>query len=418
MERGVSSVGLGNPLLPRGHKLTADESYDFTNKRVGVIGSGSSAIQVIPNLQKLPGVNLSCFIRSKTWISPPFGQAVQDELGLDSVIFSEEQKTRFRDDPQYFQDFRTKIETRGNEVHALTIKGTEMQKNARLHFERTMKERLRKKPEHYEWLKPSFAPGCRRLTPGPGFLEALVEDNVDFVRDPILRIEPKGVVTADGKLHEIDVLACATGFHTAAPPPFPVTGRNGTPLSTHWADRASTYLSLATDAFPNLYIMLGPNAAIGTGSLTMMIESTGDFIVKCIRKQQKENIKSMAVKQQRVQDFTRHVDAYFKDTVFSDDCKSWYRKGDKVTGLWPGSTLHCIEVMRSPRWEDFEYEYLYLSADEAREENQLSWLGNGWSVNQLEGRDLAWYLTPRFQNVPSSPFPEEHEGYKIRAFSQ
>lgn len=381
---------------------------------MGVIGSGSSAIQIIPQLQKVSGTNLSCFIRSKTWISPPFGQAIQDQLGMESVIFSEGKKARFRDDPQYLEEFRTKVEASSNEVHALTVKGTEMQKSALKHFEQSMKERLAKKPEYFEWLKPDFSPGCRRLTPGPGFLEALVQDNVDFVRDHISKVEPRGIVTADGKLHELDVIVCATGFHTAAPPPFPITGVDGESLGEHWKDRAETYMSLATDEFPNFYIMLGPNAAIGTGSLTMMIESVGDYIVKCIRKQQKEHIKSMVAKRPRVADFSRHVDAYFKNTVFMDDCKSWYRKGDKVTGLWPGSALHCMEALRSPRWEDFEYEYL---SESDSEENQLAWLGNGWTLNQLENRDLAWYFQPGFLNKPNSPFPEEHEGYKARAFS-
>lgn len=329
---------------------------------------------------------------------------------MDGFTFSEEQKQKFRDDPQHFFDFRMKIEEGGNEIHALTIKGTDMQKGAQKHFEENMKKRLAKKPEIFDWIKPGFAPGCRRLTPGPGFLEALVEDNVNFVRDRIARIEPKGVVTEDGKLHEIDVLVCATGFHTGAPPPFPVTGLEGKTIENHWDERATSYLSLATDKFPNMFMMLGPNSAIGSGSLTMMIESVGDYVVKCIRKLQKENIRSMTVKPARVQDFIKYSDAYFRSTVFMDDCKSWYRKGDKVTGLWPGSTLHCIEALRSPRWEDFEYEY--------EEDNQMSWLGNGWSANQLEEHDLAFYLLPRFQEVPSAPLPEENPEYKIRAFSQ
>lgn len=395
--------------------LTYCRRYDFKNKRVGVIGSGSSAIQIIPNLQKVAGTHLSCFIRSKTWISPPFGQELQDEMGMKSIEFPEEMRKRFAEDPAYLQQFRMKIETGGNEIHALTIMGTEMQKGARANFEATMKERLAKRPEYYEWLKPDFAPVCRRLTPGPGFLEALCEDNVSFIRDRITSIEAKGVRTADGKLHGIDVLVCATGFHTAAPPPFPIIGLNGTDLGTHWASRAETYLSLATHDFPNMYIMLGPNAAIGSGSLTMMIENVGDYIVKCIRKTQKENIKSMAIKPRRVRDFTKVIDAYFKGTVFMDDCKSWYRKGDQVTGLWPGSTLHCIEALRSPRWEDYEYEY----ADEGNgdEANQMAWLGNGWSVNQVEERDYAWYLMPEFQSPPTAPLPEGHPLYTIRAWS-
>ncbi|PSK36081.1 hypothetical protein B9Z65_5896 [Elsinoe australis] len=397
------------------HSAAWNESYDFTNKRIGVIGSGSSAIQIIPNLRKLPGTQLSCFIRGRTWISPPFGQAIQDELGMKSFTFTEEQRERFRNDPKAFFEFRHKIEVDGNGIHALTIRGTEMQKGAQHHFEQSMKDRLSKRPDIYEQMKPTFAPGCRRLTPGPGFLEALQEDNVDFVRDDIVRIEEKGVVTKDGKLHEIDVLVCATGFHTSSAPPFPVKGLNATPLSTHWSSRAETYLSLATDSFPNMFIMLGPNAAIGSGSLTMMIESVGDYIIRCVRKLQKENIKSMVIKRPRVKDFIRYSDAYFKNTVFADECRSWYKTGDKVTGLWPGSTLHCIEVLRSPRWEDWEYEYV---KEEDGSVNQMAWLGNGWSWSQLqEGGDMAWYLLPEFQNVPRSPLPEKNELLKLKPFS-
>ncbi|KAF4551956.1 Flavin-binding monooxygenase-like protein 4 [Elsinoe fawcettii] len=394
------------------HSAAWNESYDFTNKRIGVIGSGSSAIQIIPNLRKVEGTQLSCFIRGRTWISPPFGQGIQDALGMTSFTFTEEQKAKFRDDPEHFFKFRHKIENETNGIHALTIRGTEMQKGAQETFEQSMKDRLSKRPDIFDKLKPSFAPGCRRLTPGPGFLEALQEDNVSFVRDDITRIEERGIVTKDGTLHEIDVLVCATGFHVSTAPPFPVTG-TASPLANHWSTRAETYLSLATDSFPNFFIMLGPNAAIGSGSLTMMIESVGDYIIKCVRKLQKENIKSMSVKRTRVKDFIKYSDAYFKNTVFADECRSWYKTGDKITGLWPGSTLHCIEALRSPRWEDYEYEY----KDEAQG-NEMAWLGNGWSWCQREeGADMAWYLLDAFREVPRDPLPEKNELYRHRPFS-
>jgi len=202
---------------------------------------------------------------------------------------------------------------------------------------------------------------------------------------------------------------------TAAAPPFKITGLDNKTLQDHWDKRAETYLSLATDNFPNMFIMLGPNAAIGSGSLTLMIESVGDYVIKCVRKLQKENIKSMTVKSARVRDFIRYTDAYFKGTVFTDECNSWYRKGDKITGLWPGSTLHCMDVMRSPRWEDFDYEY--LPEEDGGELNQLGFLGNGWSINQLEQRDLGFYVLPQFQSVPSAPLPEKNDLYRMRLFS-
>ena len=84
----------------------------------------------------------------------------------------------------------------------------------------------------------------------------------------------------------------------------------------------------------------------------MMIENVGDYIVKCVRKTQKENIRSIVIKKKAMDDFTDYADAYFANTVFTEECKSWYRRKDtgKFVGLWPGSTLHCIEASRSPRW--------------------------------------------------------------------
>lgn len=407
------------------HSAGWNEDYDFKDKKVGIIGLGSSAIQIIPKLQQVRGAQLSCFIRGRTWISPPLGQKSQDELGLESIYFNKDQIERFNADPEAWLKFRMKIEADANNVHSITLKGTEMQRGAQAMFEQGMKDRLAKKPHYMESLKPSFSPGCRRLTPGPGFLEALVEDNVEYVKDTIDRIEPRGVVTTDGKLHEIDALVCATGFYSSSAPPFPVAGLDGTKLTDHWQQRATNYLSLATDGFPNHFMMLGPNGAIGEGSLTMMIESTGDYICKAIRKLQKDNLKSMVVKRARVRDFLRYVDSYFRGTVFMDDCQSWYKKngqgqsGATVTGLWPGSTLHCIEALRSPRWEDYEYEY--LPEENGAEVNEMAWLGNGWGATQMRDpvrtEDLSFYLLPEFQDPPLEGEPEKKEALQIRPWS-
>jgi cation diffusion facilitator CzcD-associated flavoprotein CzcO len=370
------------------HSAAWNENYPFENKKIGIIGSGSSAIQIIPQLQKVSGSTLNCFIRSRTWISPPLGQGVQEKMGMgDNFIFDQQQIEKFSQDPEAWRDFRMMVEAEGNNIHAVTLKGTPMQKGAQKAFEGGMRERLKKKPEIFEALRPEFSPGCRRLTPGPGFLEALVQENVKFVKEGIERIDEKGVLMEDGTHHPLGVLVCATGFYASAAPPFRVVGLEGKTLQDHWSKRATNYMSLATDGFPNYFIMLGPNGAIGEGSLTMMIESTGDYILKAIRKMQKENIASMVIRPARVKDFLQYVDAYFKGTVFMDECRSWYRKdgqgnsGDKVTGLWPGSCLHCIEALRSPRWEDYEYEY--LPEQNGAEVNQMAWLGNGWAQNQL-----------------------------------
>lgn len=284
-----------------------------------------------------------------------------------------------------------------------------------------MQERLQKKPHILKSLLPSFSVGCRRLTPGPGYLEALEEDNVDFVDTPIVRAEGKKLVLGNGEEVELDVLVCATGFQTSAPPPFTVAGRAGQTMKQKFEPYPETYLSLATDGFPNYFMMLGPNAAIGTGALTTMMEKTGDYIVKCIRKLQKENIAAIEAKPARVKDFSRVIDNYFKKTVYLDDCSSWYKsqggKGDRITGLWPGSALHAMECLRSPRWED--YDYVYKGDTSQGECNRLGWLGNGWSIAQIDPAEgeLAHFLQPGLVDVPAEPYPEDTLTFKQRPFS-
>jgi len=332
-----------------------------------------------------------------------------------------EQKARLSKDSEYYLNFRTIIERDANSVHSLTLKNSSLQKIAREDFTALMQEKLAKKPHILKSLLPSFSVGCRRLTPGPGYLEALAEDNVDFIDTPISFAQGRSLVLGDGEEKELDILVCATGFQASAPPPFPVTGTNSQTMKEKFEPYAETYLSVATDGFPNYFMMLGPNAAIGTGTLTTMMEMTGDYIIKCIRKLQKENILSMEVKARRVKDFSEVIDRYFKKTVYLDQCSSWYRsnggKGDRITGLWPGSALHAMECLRSPRWEDFDY--VYEGEDGQGECNRLGWLGNGWSVAQIdrEGGEIAHFLQPGLVDIPAEPFPEDTLMFKQRPFS-
>lgn len=295
--------------------------------------------------------------------------------------------------------------------------GSDLSEEGREKFSKDMKSKLQKKPEIIDKVLPDFAPGCKRLTPGPGFLEALAEDNVDFISKNIRRIVPSGVELEDGTVVELDALVCATGFRAGRAPPFPVTGMNGTTIQDRFEPYPEAYMSVAVDGFPNYFLMMGPNSGVGSGSLTKIIESVGDYIIKCVRKLQKENIRTMHIKPSRVKDFNAYAESYFRGTVYLDDCKSWYRIDNRIFALWPGSTLHAIETFRSPRWEDYEYEYDNESEDPVSA-NRLSWLGNGWSCLQLEeGGDMSYYIEPEFVDFPSAPLPEETSRWKKLAFT-
>ncbi|KAI1076622.1 flavin-binding monooxygenase [Whalleya microplaca] len=409
------------------HSASWNEDYDFKNKRVGVIGNGSSAIQIVPSLQKIEGTQLSCFVRSKTWITNPFGDVVMKQLGLDpkQLAFSPEQRQEFVDNPEKFFKFRKTIELDGNTVHAVSLRGSEMQRSAIAAFQTAMRDRLAKKPEIADFLIPSFGIGCRRSTPGPGYLEALVEDNVDFITDPITGITADGATLKSGRSVALDALVCATGFNTSFAPPFAIDGRGGLALASRFAPHPEAYLSLAVDGFPNLFFMLGPNSAIGSGSLTIILEAEGDYVVKCIRKLQRDDYACMSVSPARVRDWAEYCRAYFANTVYTDPCHSWYKSGSgsdaRVTGLWPGSTMHALEALRAPRWEDYEWEG---RDDEGAGGNRMRWLGNGWSITHIKGEgdgeyqgDPAWYLESKFLNVPPEGRPEDDAEFKIRPFS-
>lgn len=296
-------------------------------------------------------------------------------------------------------------------------------------FKADMESKLSARPDLLAKIIPTFAPGCRRLTPGKGYLEALQQPNVTTIHSPISHITPTGIaitVTDISKGEQVqreshieaDVIVFATGFQACTSPPFPIVGRAGLTLASRWSSHPDSYLAVAVDGFPNYLMLFGPNTTIGFGSLNRILEAQVDYVVSVIRKLQKEDYASMEPKPERVKDFVQFVDAYFKDTVYLDKCKSWYRSaggtGDRIVALWPGSTQHAVETFRSPRWEDWVYES--LEDGEGKSGNGLRWLGNGWSLTQTEG-DPSWYLNPEEIEFPWEGKPEENPKYKSRPWS-
>lgn len=229
-----------------------------------------------------------------------------------------EKREALASDPEEYLKFRKVIEDGGNVIHEGTIHGSHMQKELIKTFTASMREKLAKKPELFDVIIPTFAPGCRRLTPGKGYLEALCQDNVQVTNETIAEITETGVRLVSGRDVQVDALACATGFRTSAPPNFEVVGSNGVTLAKRWSPHPESYLSVMVDGFPNYLMMFGPNSAIGFGSLTKILESECDYCVKILRKMQKEDYATIEPKPERVRDFQQYVGSYFTDTVYLD----------------------------------------------------------------------------------------------------
>ncbi|KAF8183602.1 FAD/NAD-P-binding domain-containing protein [Mycena galopus ATCC 62051] len=325
------------------------------DKTVGIIGNGSSGIQIAsalhPKIKRM--VN---YARGRTWICPALSTtSTLAGLGREpndtNLTYTAEEREMLKD-PQRFKEFRHASE---NEMNALS-----------------MRRDTANKPGLLEKILPPWSVFCRRLTPCAGYLEALSADNTTYETTPIKRVTPTGIELTDGRHDVLDVLVCATGFDVSYHYPFDVVGRGGVKLNDRWTPYAEAYLSLAVDGFPNMFLVYGPGSGLNTASILVLLENQVQYVVKAVQKMQRERLKTMEPKKEATQDWTEHM-----RTVYTDACNSWYKAPDgTVVGLWPGSALHAIRTLANPRWEDYEYE----SIDKTR--NRLYWLGAGDTENE------------------------------------
>ncbi|KAK3688884.1 flavin-binding monooxygenase [Podospora appendiculata] len=368
------------------HTGAYPQDLDLSGKRVAVIGAGSSAIQVVPTIQPIVK-SLVNFARSPTWIAPQFvGRLAPDGR---RTVYTEEQKEKFRNDPAYLKQYRREVDHELNSRFPNFYKGSPEQKASREIVEKSMRERLAKMdPVLREKLIPEFDVGCKRVTPGEGYLEALQEDNVEIVRTSIKEINAEGVVTSDGQTYPVDVIIAATGYDTSYVPAFPVVGRNNVDLGTRWSKTgAEAYFTCAVPDMPNYFMVVGPNTPISNGSLMPSIEAQVEFALSFLDKIQRQGVKSVVVSTQATTEFNDHKDAIMELLAFSGNCNSWYKGGSstgRIVGPWPGSVNHFLESVRNPRLQDFEFVYATP--------NRFSYLGNGLTLRDVKKEDLGWYI--------------------------
>lgn len=194
------------PLL---HSADYKPGTDLKNKRVAVIGNGSSGIQIVAAIQKEVS-NLTVYMRNPTWITASLGSKYVPEDG--KTTFTEEQKAFWAKNPEEYLKYRKAIEKELNDGFPFFIHGTKEQADALEFTTQDMKRRLAPKPELAEYLLPSYPVGCRRPTPGTGYLEALCADNCEIAWGEIDSFTETGIKSANGKEREFDVIICATGF--------------------------------------------------------------------------------------------------------------------------------------------------------------------------------------------------------------
>ncbi|TKA55844.1 hypothetical protein B0A49_13011 [Cryomyces minteri] len=371
------------------HSANYEEGYNLEGKKVAVIGAGSSGVQIVASIQKKVDT-LYHWVRSPIWITAGFAQTW---AGTDGANFeySEEQRKFLQENPKKYLEYRKQIENELNQRFKFIIKGSEEANQAREFSYQEMARKLASKPRLADKIIPkNFNPGCRRPTPAPGYLEALVAPNSHIFTDAIGSITPTGFTDSTGTHHDVDVIICATGFDTSWLPKFPFVA-HGTDLRDLWSDGkggsdVTSYLSIGIPTFPNHFTFCGPYGPLGHGSFMPLIEKWTAYMFAVIEKAQVERIKALTPKMTISRQFRQHADLFLQRTAWTSPCRSWFKQGkiDGQAAIYPGSRLHFLELLKRPRYEDYEIEYL--------DDNCFAWLGNGFETREFDGRDITNYL--------------------------
>ncbi|OOF99175.1 hypothetical protein ASPCADRAFT_504654 [Aspergillus carbonarius ITEM 5010] len=348
-----------------------DDTYDWKNKRVAVIGNGASGIQTVTAMHSTSS-KLVKYVRSPCWISPNFSGELTKE-GNNSA-FTEEEKRQFRDDPKAFFEFRKKLENSVNGFCYAMLKNHPFNKETRNTSIERFQNAIKNIPDPSIATKMilDFHPGCRRLTPGHGYLEAFTNPNTRMCWEPIERLTETGIRTADEKDDSFDFIVRATGFETTYILQWKLIGRNNPTLTEKWKQRARSILLRARRRptqlfhdretklprrswFPSSwnFIHMRLHLEIGLKNSHRRHQVTSPH-------NQSHTSRSIDINQSALTDYNIWTQEYLKRTTWSDPCRSWYKNGKssgQITAPYPGTTSHfkkCFETMGS---EHFNIEY-------------------------------------------------------------
>ncbi|KAL4786506.1 hypothetical protein BJX76DRAFT_355053 [Aspergillus varians] len=401
------------------HTGAWDPGFDPTGKNIALIGNGASGLQILPELQKV-AARLDHYARSPTWVAGTLGK---EKLNRD-VPIAEDLKATWGKDSAEYHKYRKDLETQSWTGFAIIEKGGARNVAAREEYGKLMAQRLGDKSDKLlPLLLPDFAPNCRRLTPGPGYLEALARDNVEYIRTAIEAVTENRIRTVDGKERAVDAVICATGADVTDTPGFPIVNGQGVNLQQSWHAGGDpgfpdTYLGMAAADFPNLLFLGGPNAGLGfAGTAPHTIETQVTYIAKILRKASSQRIRTIVPSKGAVLDFRAYCESFFPTTVLNEGCSSWYNnqvKGGRIVAVWPGSGAHVNYIRREVRWEDFEYTY------HNRQGNRFGYFGNGWARRDIiakespeaaEDIDFTYYLKPEASNGEELDLRGYHEAW-------
>jgi cation diffusion facilitator CzcD-associated flavoprotein CzcO len=327
----------------RMHSARWDPSIDLAGKRVVVIGSGASAVQLVPEIART-AAHLTVIQRSPGYVIPRKDRA-----------YRAWERWAFRHVPGVRWAYRASIygalEARFPALRA----GSWMNRLVRWMAIRHLNTQVAD-PALRARLTPDYPLGCKRILISDDWYPALVRDNVSVVTAPIEGVTADAVITADGASHAADALIFATGFEsTSFLAPMQIVGRDGVALTDAWRGGAEAHRGIAVSGFPNLFLLYGPNTNLGHNSILFMLECQTRYVVRCLQLLVQRGADWLDVRREAMDRWNAELADALAGSAWAAGCSNWYKTADgRITNNWSGRTTRYWWQTRRPALAELE----------------------------------------------------------------
>jgi cyclohexanone monooxygenase len=325
------------------HSARWDHSVDLKGKRVGVIGTGSTAAQIVGAIAK-DVEHLAVFQRTPQWMAP-----------LPQKEYSKGWKRLLRAFPILHKAlYHGYYYLMSKGIGGAVLGDEKAHKRLSDACLRNLEENV-PDPELRKKLTPDYKAACKRIVICSDFYPAISRDNTELVTEAIENVEGKGVRTSDGRLHELDVLVLATGFDaTKFVLPTRVRGENDRDLEKFWAGTPRAHRAMSIPGFPNFWMLEGPTGPIGNLSLITITEYQVDYLIQCLDRMKKNGLEAMAPREEAFKAYNASIQKALPRTIWvTGGCNSWYIDKTGLPNLYPWSPEQFRKEMKRPDFSEY-----------------------------------------------------------------